>query len=309
MKRSFINPFKKEGLWFKGNVHTHSTGSDGTKTPKQLVEIYSDAGYDFISITDHSIVTDIEGLGDSSFLLISGEEICVGKSHSSTPYHIVALGIQNTLPFRDFDRNLEPQLVIDYINDLEGISILAHPYWSGLNHQDMMRINDYHGVEIYNTSCEYERNTGFSGSHIDNLIVSGRRPKIYAVDDHHGAVRPLLPLDATDAWIMVKSHSLRTDDIMHGIKEGLFYSSTGPELKDIRINQDGVITVECSPVKEISFVSTPSLGIKYYAMDEPLSSASYKGRQGETYLRIEVSDFEGRKAWSNPIYNDPQNYD
>jgi hypothetical protein len=304
MKRSFINPFKEKGRWFKGNVHTHSTCSDGTKTPKQLVELYSIAGYDFLSITDHSIVTDIEGLGDNNFLLIPGEEICIGKSHAATPYHIVALGIQDTLPFRDFDKNLDPQLVIDYINDTEGISILAHPYWSGMNHKDLMRINDYHGVEIYNTSCEYERNTGFSGSHIDDLIVSGRRPWIYAVDDHHGAERPLLPLDATDAWIMVKSQSLRTDDIMHGIKKGFFYSSTGPELKDITINQDGVISVECSPVKEISFVSTPSLGIKYYAMNGPLTNASYKGRRGETYIRIEVSDFEGRKAWSNPIYNE-----
>ena len=304
MRRYFVNPFREEGRWFKGNVHTHSTASDGTRTPEQLVEIYSDAGYDFLSITDHSVVTDVEGLGDPSFLLIPGEEMCIGRTHANQPYHLVALGIQETLPFRDFDRDLNPQLVIDHVNDAGGIAILAHPYWSGLNHRDMMEIDGYHGVEIYNTGCDFERNTGVSASHIDGIIVSGRRPWIYAVDDHHGAERPLLPLDAAVAWIMVKSKSLRADDILSSIRRGLFYSSTGPEIRDITIDDEGVISVECSPAKEISFVSTPSLGIKYYAEGSPLTSASYRGRLGETYVRIEVTDYAGGRAWSNPIYNE-----
>ena len=306
MRRIFVNPFREEGKWFKGNVHAHSTCSDGTRTPEQLVELYSGAGYDFLSITDHGVVTDVEGLGNAGFLLIPGEEMCIGRSHADTPYHIVALGVKETLPFKDFDRDLDPQLVIDHVNDVGGLAILAHPYWSGLNHRDMMEIEDYHGVEIYNTSCEYERNTGFSGSHIDDIIVMGRRPWIYAVDDHHGEERPLLPLDATAAWIMLKSGSLGVDEIMSGIRRGLFYSSTGPEIRDIAIDGEGVISLECSPVKEISFVSTPSRGIKYYAEDEPLTGASYEGRPGETYVRIEVTDYEGRRAWSNPIYNEPE---
>jgi hypothetical protein len=305
MRRYFVNPFREEGRWFKGNVHTHSTRSDGTRTPEQLVEIYSGAGYDFLSITDHSSVTDVEGLGGEGFLLIPGEEICVGRTHANQPYHIVALGVQKTLPFRDFDRDLDPQLVIDHINDLGGIPFLAHPYWSGLNHRDMMEIEGYHGVEIYNTGCDFERNTGYSEAHIDDIIVMGRRPLIYAVDDHHGAERPMLPLDAAVAWISVKSRSLGEDDIMSSIRNGLFYSSTGPEIMDVSIDDAGVISVECSPAKEISFVSTPSLGIKYYAEDTPLTSASYRGRLGETYVRIEVTDYAGGKAWSNPIYNDP----
>ena len=307
MKRYFVNPFREEGRWFKGNVHTHSTASDGTRTPEQLVKIYREAGYDFLSITDHSVVTDVEGLGEPGFLLIPGEEMCIGRTHANQPYHIVALGIQETLPFRDFDRDLDPQIVIDHVNEAGGIPILAHPYWSGLNHRDMMEIDGYHGVEIYNTGCDFERNTGFSEAHIDDIIVMGRRPLIYAVDDHHGAERPLLPLDAAVAWMMVKSKSLGADDILSSIRKGLFYSSTGPEIMDITIDDAGVISVECSPAKEISFVSTPSLGMKYYAEGNPLTGASYKGRLGETYVRIEVTDYAGGRAWSNPIYNTPEN--
>ena len=305
MRRYFVNPFREEGRWFKGNVHTHSTASDGTRTPEQLVEIYGGAGYDFLSITDHSVVTDVDGLGNPGFLLIPGEELCVGRTHSNQPYHIVALDVEETLPFRDFDRNLNPQIVIDHVNEIGGIPILAHPYWSGLNHRDMMAIDGYHGVEIYNPGCDFERNTGYSEAHIDDVIVMGRRPVIYAVDDHHGAERPMLPLDAAVAWISVRSKSLRKDDVMSSIRAGLFYSSTGPEIMDIAIDDAGVISVECSPAKEISFVSTPSLGMKFHAEGGPLSGASYGGRLGETYVRIEVTDYAGGKAWSNPIYNTP----
>ena len=304
MKRHFVNPFKTRGKWYKGNVHAHTTVSDGTRTPETLVDIYREARYDFLSVTDHSVVADTSGLGGSGFLLVPGEEICVGRSHTGTLYHLVALGVEETLPFSDFDRELDPQRVVDHINEIGGISILAHPYWSGLNHRDMMTLERYHGVEIYNTSCEYERNTGVSASHIDGVIVAGRRPWIYAVDDHHGADRPSMPLDACGAWISVKSKDLTVESIMESMRGGLFYSSTGPEIKSIGIDGDGVISVECSPVKTISFVSTPSLGMKFYAEDTPLTHASYPGRPGETYVRVEVTDIMGRTAWSNPMYNE-----
>ncbi len=303
MKREFNNPFEAPGNWYKGNIHTHTTMSDGTKTAEELVKLYKEAGYSFLSITDHSIVAKTGHLSEPDFLMIPGEEICIGKSSAYTLFHIVALGVEKTLPFRDFDYGLDPQKVIDSISELGGIPILAHPYWSGLNHVDMMRVKRYHGVEIYNTSCEYERNTGYSEPHIDGVIVDGRKPFIYATDDHHGAEMGNAPLDACVAWICVKAEELSIESIMASIREGLFYSSNGPEIKDINIDKDGVISVECTPARYISFISTPSLGLKYHSRDKPLTSATYPGREGESYVRVEIEDYEGRRAWSNPIYN------
>jgi len=140
--------------------------------------------------------------------------------------------VDETLPFTDFDRSLDPQRVVDHINEVGGIPILAHPYWSGLSHRDMMELDRYHGVEIYNTSCMYERNTGLSAVHVDGVLAAGRRPTIYAVDDHHGADRPTMPLDACGAWISVKAKSLSRGSIMKSIKEGLFYSRHRPRDKE-----------------------------------------------------------------------------
>jgi predicted metal-dependent phosphoesterase TrpH len=303
LRREFVNPFQEQGNWYRGNIHAHTTLSDGTKNPKELVEIYKQAGYDFLSVTDHSIVAKLSHLSSEDFLLVPGEEICVGLSQAKTLYHIVALGIEDTLPFKDFDYEIDPQIVINKIKELGGLAIIAHPYWSGLNHEDLMKVKDYHGIEIYNTSCDFERNLGYSDAHVDGVIAEGVKPLIYATDDHHGAEMGNAPLDAAVAWICVKAENLSLECLMDSLIKGHFYSSTGPEIKNICLDEDGVIKMECSPVKSISFISTPSLGLKFHSKDVPLTKAEYPGRLGETYVRIELEDFFGKKAWSNPFYN------
>lgn len=45
--------FHSSGKWFRGNLHTHTTLSDGRYTPERAAALYRDAGYDFIALTDH----------------------------------------------------------------------------------------------------------------------------------------------------------------------------------------------------------------------------------------------------------------
>src|SRR5437879_13238129 len=39
--------------WLRGNLHAHTTYSDGVKTPQELLTEYEALGYDFLAITDH----------------------------------------------------------------------------------------------------------------------------------------------------------------------------------------------------------------------------------------------------------------
>src|SRR4030042_3868681 len=63
----------------KVNLHAHTTYSDGTYTPAQLVNIYKDAGYEVLAITDHSTVA---GYGEAysegtniGLTVVRGEEV------------------------------------------------------------------------------------------------------------------------------------------------------------------------------------------------------------------------------------------
>jgi hypothetical protein len=205
------------------------------------------------------------------------------------------------LPLKDFDREEDPQRAINLTDKLGGLVIVAHPYWSGLQHTDLIRFEGYAGVEIYNTSCEVYRGTGYSRSHIDSLLADGKRVKIFATDDHHGEPEPLKEEDSCGAWVVVKSKSRSVEAIVDAIKRGFFYASSGPEIKKISTDE-GVIHVETSPVKQITFYSTPSLGSRFTLSNSSLTSYDYHGRKGEKYVRIEATDEHGRTAWSNPIY-------
>ena len=46
-----------EGNWYKGNLHLHSTNSDGRKTPEETAKVYQDHGYHFIAFTEHEHYT------------------------------------------------------------------------------------------------------------------------------------------------------------------------------------------------------------------------------------------------------------
>ena len=53
MKQSF---FPDTGLWRKGNIHSHTTRTDGLCPPEQQIRDYHAHGYDFLSITDHNVI-------------------------------------------------------------------------------------------------------------------------------------------------------------------------------------------------------------------------------------------------------------
>ncbi len=301
MKADYSNPFTEPGQWLKGNLHTHTTASDGVRTPQEAVDHYSSHGYDFLSLTDHGALTDPTPLSPRGMILIPGQEISLGSSQADTTTHIVVANIRETLPLGDFDHSTDPQRAIDLTEEQGGFTIIAHPYWSGLHAGDILKLSGYLGVEIYNTSCDVYRGTGYSAPHVDALIAAGRRPLIFATDDHHGEPEPMKGSDACGAWIMAKSRERTLSSVTEAIKKGLFYASTGPMILSLDVKAEG-IHVETSPVKHITFVSTPSLGARFTARDTPLTEYTYPGRPGETYVRVEVMDYEGRVVWTNPVY-------
>ena len=48
-----LMPFDKTGPFYRGSLHSHTTASDGERTPERLLKMYAANGYDFVCITDH----------------------------------------------------------------------------------------------------------------------------------------------------------------------------------------------------------------------------------------------------------------
>jgi hypothetical protein len=296
----FNDPFNAEGEWLQGNLHTHTTASDGIRSPQAVVNHYAAEGYDFLSITDHGRITDPSKLEPRGITLIPAQEISLGRTEAGTTFHIVAIGLKTRLKHKDFNLEGDPQRAINDAKKQGAVAILAHPYWSGLNKNDLLHLTGYDGVEVYNSNCEIYNGAGDSRPHVDSILADGRRTLLFATDDHHGTPEPKKIPDSAISWISVKAKR-DPASIITSIKSGMFYASNGPKLKSIRI-EDGTIVAETSPAVSIGFISTPSRGTKYWANEKPLTEVAYTPRKKEIYIRVEATDQNGRTAWSNPIY-------
>ena len=101
---------------------------------------------------------------------------------------------------------------------------------------------------------------------------------------------------------MVKAEALTIESIMKAFRTGAFYSTLGPEIEDLAL-EDNEVTVKCSPAQSIVFKAECSRGRRILPSDgELLTEATYSVPNGAKYVRVEITDETGKKAWSNPFF-------
>lgn len=295
----FPDPFSAPGQWYRGNLHTHTTRSDGVLGPEEVIARYREAGYDFLALTDHNVVTDVHALSDQDFLLLLGTELDGDRTAVGEDFHVVAFGLAEAGPVPD--RPTVDQ-ALAWTKEQGGEAILAHPYWSGLALPDLLQCAEFLGVEVFNTGCHFEIAKGYSTVHWDDLLGRGHSLWGFAVDDSHHRPSDHHPTDTARAWVMVKAAELTRAAIMDSLRAGLFYSSWGPSIREITV-ADGVLTVCTSPAKEINVVGQRWAGRSFSATDNlTITEVSYYLQGHEDYVRVECRDIEGQWAWSNPIF-------
>lgn len=62
-----------------GVLHTHTTNSDGSLRPKELINLYYSYGFDFVAITDHNYITQVPSDLPEDFIVLKGFEDSEGK--------------------------------------------------------------------------------------------------------------------------------------------------------------------------------------------------------------------------------------
>ena len=276
---------------YKINLHTHTMRSDARKSPEEAARIYRDAGYDAIALTDHWVYGEedkIDGL-----TIFSGCEYDFGNDPATAGvYHIVAL-------FCEHDplvlRSDTPQICIDKINEAGGIAVLAHPAWSLNQPSEIEKLHGVYHTEIYNTVSGVKNSfRPYSGLIADLLVCKDRPMYLIAADDTH-----YYDEDAGVASIMVACDSLDREDVMRAIKNGDFYATTGPEVHIEVKNGETVVT--SSPAAKIEIISNAAFCKGRRLIGENLTHHSLPLHPVDKYVRAEVTDAEGRTAYSNFI--------
>lgn len=309
------NPFSIKGTFYSGSTHNHTTASDGQHTVEELAQWYADQGINFIVITDHDVVAPIADEEAAGITVIPGAEVGVCWDEALGA-EVLCLGIDEIKR-----KYVHPQEVIYDALEQGGLPYISHPRQSGVYSALMMDLDDLIGFEVYNNAVHAGWNRGIASTYFDDLLGVGKIVWGLASDDLH-RIRNIGP----QAWVEVKAKSNSRVDILAAMRDGFYYSTTGPQIHDISLS-DTHITVKCSEVKQITFSSLPWLSKKVMANeDELITEASVElysigssqkieeamrwlvenqrlteKKELKSNVRIEIEDDNGKFAWSNPI--------
>ncbi len=287
----------------KIGLHTHTTLSDGVKTPEEVARIYAEEGYDAIALTDHWVYGDeneIEGLK-----ILSGCEYNIGGHDGEHVVHIVGIGMTSDPQVPADWRNMQKTAyakaaeVIKMIKLHNGLAVVGHPAWSLNTPERLISLGDFDAVEIYNSVSEHGMSDrAYSDVIIDQMATAGRLTNIVAADDTH-----YYDGDQCRGWIMVEATEMDAQSIVRAIRAGRSYATQGPEVHIEKIAPDKV-RVLCSPVQKIVFQSNTTWAKGRIVRDDGLIEAEYTKASDDRFVRAEVTDAEGKKAWTNYIVFD-----
>ncbi len=107
-------------VWSRGDLHMHTTCSDGKNTYEEMVQDALMHGYAFIAITDHHVCPEVNKACEREDRLkcFPGMEIALANRRE-----ILAVGVN--YQFRD---GLTAVQAVNKIHELGGIAIAAHPW-------------------------------------------------------------------------------------------------------------------------------------------------------------------------------------
>ncbi len=286
-----LSPFAQPGSWLKGNLHTHTTYSDGKVGLAEAANWFAAHGYDFLAITDHNRVAPLPADG-APLTLIPGAEISAHRN--GVDYHVVAVGITE-MPL---EHGADPQVTIDAVNAAGGIAVIAHPYWHDHSLEDLLPLRDHAGIEIFNTGCWLEIQKGHSLVHWDLLLRRGQHIWGFATDDTHWGYP-----DYGQGWVMVRAEEKSPGAIVAALRAGQFYCSMGPQVYDV-LQEGRQVTVRCSPARSVYV--TGDYNYCPHAVQSwdgtPLTEVTVQLHRQQHYFRIEVVDGAGRSAWTQPVW-------
>lgn len=306
-----VTVFAQSSKWYKGNTHTHTLNSDGDSTPADVVKWYRENRYNFLFLTDHEYINNVDALNGvygnpGSFIVLSGQEVT--DSYDKKPYHINALGVSKVvMPNKLSGAVATLQKNIDDVISSGGVAQVNHPNFGwALTAEHLIKLRNYSLLEIHN-GHPLVNNKGGGGMPSaeemwDSVLTGGKLIFGVADDDAHYFKRigdPTAPTPG-QGWIYIRANELSEAAILGALRKGDFYASTGVELSDYQMTTKRIVVT----VKELpsSKYRIQFIGRGGKLLSEALSSpATYLIKGDESYVRARILESNGKMAWTQPL--------
>lgn len=319
-----------KGKFYKANLHSHSTVSDGELTPEQMKKLYMDNGYSVIAFTDHCRYVTHNELSDENFLALNGVENAADESGLSWMHNrccdinFIALSPQRKVhPFQDEkniigDGSVSP-FDVEYctrdVNKMIETGVkngffvtYNHPTWSLENYEQYMSYSGMHAMEMFNYSSAVDGYNEYNPDIYDDMLRSGKRLFCIATDDNHNRAPGTCHWDSFGGFTMIKAPSLNYTDVTNALLNGDFYCSRGPIINALWLDtEDYSVHIECENAVKIVATRGGRRCRAVFAAEQGrqyLNEAVFSLDKDDVYLRITVFDENGLTADTNAYFID-----
>ncbi|MBE6701930.1 MAG: hypothetical protein E7585_00740 [Ruminococcaceae bacterium] len=332
----------ENGRFYKANLHVHTTVSDGTATPEETKAGYMAHGYDIVAFTDHEVFVPQNALTDERFLAINAVELAINdgwpggfKYNKSTHLNLYAMDpektdcavcagkfvwLEQSKPYisefaasNKYRKHYSVAAYNDLIRKARADGFLTcynHPVWSMHNYTDYSGMQGLWGVEVYNTGSA-RGGMEDTVQPFEDLLNQGQHLVPVAADDAHS-----LGASAYGGWTMIKAEALDYVTVMKALERGDCYSSNGPEIKELYI-EDGVVHLTCSDAVFVRLVTSIRYKhVKHGTAEAPVNEIAFdinpfiegerdcRAERTAPWFRLEVRDAAGNRAWTRGYFLD-----
>ncbi len=325
----------EKGKFYKANLHSHSTVSDGELSPEQMKKLYTDNGYSIIAFTDHNRFVTHNELSDENFLALNGVENAADETGKPDFFDrccdvcYIALSPERKLhPFQNENNVIGSgeysPLTVSYTSQDVNMMIKTgvengffatynHPTWSLENYERYMSYCGMNAMEIFNFSSSVDGYNEYNCDIYDDMLRSGKRLFCIAADDNHNRAPDSCHWDSFGGFTMIKAPSLGYEDVASALLRGDFYASRGPIINALWLDTDDYsIHLECEKAKKIVCTRGGRRCRAVYAREqnaEYLSGAVFSINPTDIYFRITVFDENGLTADTNAYFIDTLDID
>ena len=278
---------------FKGNTHVHTRYSDGRKEYDECLDIYAGLGHDFLVVSDHWHLNDETRRGD--MLVLRGIEYDFTFEHQVL--HVVGVLPDSADP--GIVRGDDYKKCIARINEVGGAAICAHPAWSMNTLEFMMTLEGIAGAEVFNavSGIPYGVDRAYSMTQLDICANHGKFITFFTGDDtHYYEGEPGMGRN------MIQADECTAEALIAAMKKGSMYCTQGPEIIRAEYDPDKrVYSVDCTPASHVVFFSNAPWTPKRCVNGDGITHAEYELRPNEQWIRCEVVDADGKRAWISPV--------
>jgi hypothetical protein len=227
--------------WYRGDLHSHTTHSDGDITVPERVRSAVARGLDFLAITDHNTVSHHAEMVDwpDELIPIRGSEITTYHGH------INVWGLGEAIDWRGDRRGGGAEGILEAAHRQGALASINHPSafgdpWCVGCHWDFARVDysRFDGMEVWNGRWAIPETDDEGALALwTDLLDAGFRLTAVSGSDSHSAEE--------DAYLALPSTYVFADDaseegILDGIRRGRVILSSGPWLSFRAVAAGGV---------------------------------------------------------------------